>query len=161
MVGLRQMIGAHATAWASRAVAGGGQPLDCVAPVKAGGSVAPQTRRASFAAPLPLEGAVGRLSVLARFRSCASFNRPPASRRPRKRGRRDAGGRSRLAKMFYLDFLMLLALPPSTSLKFLFLRDFLWKIDWFNASRTNWVDIDVETRQPTILRAKTSITKAT
>jgi len=63
--------------------------------------------------------------------------------------------------MLYLDFLMLLALPPSTSLKFLFLRDFLWKIAWFNASRTNWVDIDVETRQPTILRAKTSITKAT
>jgi len=27
--------------------------------------------------------------------------------------------------MFYLDILMLLALPPSTSLKFLFLRDFL------------------------------------
>jgi len=155
------MIGAHATAWASRAVAGGGQPLDCVAPVKAGGSLAPQTRRASFAAPLPLEGAVGRLSVLARFRSCAFLHRPLRRAGLARGAGATQGAASAFPKMLYLDFLMLLALPPSTSLKFLFLRDFLWKIDWFNASRTNWVDIDVETRQPTILRAKTSITKAT
>ena len=36
-----------------------------------------------------------------------------------------------------------------------------WQMAWFRASRTKPVVIEVETRQPTILRAKTSITKAT
>ncbi|MDG1319491.1 MAG: hypothetical protein P8P84_19565, partial [Paracoccaceae bacterium] len=37
----------------------------------------------------------------------------------------------------------------------------LWQIFRLNAARTKPVVIDVETRQPTILRADTSMTKAT
>ena len=35
----------------------------------------------------------------------------------------------------------------------------LWQIAWFRASKTKPVVIEVETRQPTILRAKTSMMK--
>ena len=37
----------------------------------------------------------------------------------------------------------------------------LWQMAWFRASRTKPVFIDVQTRQPTIFRAKTSMTNAT
>jgi hypothetical protein len=46
-------------------------------------------------------------------------------------------------------------------IKLLFPGVFLWKIAWSRASRTNWVDMEVETRHPTMRRANTSITNAT
>jgi len=37
----------------------------------------------------------------------------------------------------------------------------LWQMAWFGAARTKPLVIEVETRQPTIVRAKTSMTEAT
>ena len=70
----------------------------------------------------------------------------------------ETGDRDRIVRVFrdrFTDTPVVVPISPSAS------HGQRWQIDWFSASSTKEVVIEVETRQPTIFRAKTSMTKAT